>query len=664
MAQRSSQTMIGIDTGGTFTDFVLVKDGKITVHKEPTTPGNPAEAVLRGLSHLGIGQGPEIVHGSTVATNALLEHKGANAALVTTAGFEDVLEIGRQARAKIYDLGVSKPTPLIPRNNRLGVAERLGPTGEVIKPLDQKSIPDLLDRLRQLDVESVAICLLHSYANPEHEQFLAKALEPLGVFISTSHDVLPEFREYERCVATAVNASVGPVMTRYLSHLQRELGKTTVRIMQSNGGTLTVEGAGKHAVQTVLSGPAGGAVGAFELAKRAGFTNLITFDMGGTSTDVCLCPGEISRTTEATIGDIPLRLPVIDIHTVGAGGGSIAYKDPGGSLKVGPQSAGADPGPICYSRGGTQVTVTDANLFLGRLSAQNFLGGTQDLDTDTTAQAVENLAIEFDVPPEQIANGIIEVANATMERAIRVISLERGHDPRDFVLVCFGGAGGMHAVELARNLKIPKVLVPPDAGTLSALGMLMADFMRDYSKTILLQTDAVSEKTLKDTFESLENKAKLNFFEDNIPTEEIEFERSLDMRYVGQGFELSLPNTPDFASMFHVAHKQRYGYADESRPTEVVTARIRAVSRTKKPPLDSSANTGNGGPSSLEPAKQKMVFDGNPVDAPVIRRNNLSPGETTQGPALIIEYSTTTVIPPDWKLTVDDWHNLIIEPDE
>ncbi len=655
-------TVVGIDTGGTFTDFVVVDDHGIHIHKEPSTPDNPARAVLNGLRHVLEGAQAGIVHGSTVATNALLERKGARTALVTTAGFEDVIEIGRQTRSAIYDLNVQKPPPLVPPELRLGVHERIGPKGDVVEGVSPESLRDLPDRLSGFGVESVAVCLLHAYANPSHEQSVQTALERLDAFITASHQVLPEFREFERTSTTVVNAYVGPVMARYLATLSRELDPDRVRIMQSNGGIISLSAAQEFAVQTILSGPAGGAVGGFEVAGRAGYHNVITFDMGGTSTDVCLCPGALTRTADAVIGEAPIRVPVIDIHTVGAGGGSIASRDPGGSLRVGPESAGAEPGPICYDRGGTVLTVTDANLLLGRLSPQHFLGGVQHLPIAPVRRAMESFAVTMGLPVSEAAEGIVRVANATMERAIRVISLERGYDPREFTLVCFGGAGAMHAAELARNLAIPRVLVPQAAGTLSALGMLLADFVRDYSQTLLVNTAELSRDRLEAVFQTMEKRARREYAEQGFSGKQLSMERSIDMRYVGQGYELNVIASDDLESVFHLHHEQRYGYADVERATEVVNVRLRAVGKTTKPPVPEYELEGKD-PAAAHSGTITMVFDGFDHDAPIFDRSRLKPGNSLSGPALVVEYSTTTVVPPAFRCTVDRLANLILEQD-
>ena len=653
---------IGIDTGGTFTDFVVVEDGKLTVHKEPSTPDNPARAVLAGLRQLVNGAGAcSIVHGSTVATNALLERTGAPTALVTTRGFEDVLEIGRQTRPHIYDIGVNKPPPLVPVARRFGIDERVGPQGEVLGQLREAELAGLARTLRESEVQAVAVCLLHAYANPSHERAVVDALqEELPVFLTSSHEVLSEFREYERLSTTVVNAYVGPVMSNYLSQLAEHLRPDDVRIMQSNGGLVSLHAAQRFAAQTILSGPAGGAVGGFEIGRAAGHENVITFDMGGTSTDVGLCPGKIIRTNESVVGGAPVRLPVIDIHTVGAGGGSLAYRDPGGSLRVGPQSAGAEPGPVCYDLGGTKPTVTDANLNLGRLSAEHFLNGQRKLAVDQSAEVIRSFAETLKLSAIEAAEGITRVANATMERAIRVISLERGYDPRHFTLVCFGGAGAMHAADLARSLSIPHVLVPRAAGILSALGMLLADFVRDYSQTLLRRTSDLAQNDLKRSFEILEERARLDYEAEGFAAVDVSIERTLDMRYVGQAYELTVPLTDDIKAAFHTEHEKRYGYADAARRTEVVNARVKVVARTEKPPLPAHDLEGTDASKAVID-KCRMVFGGGEHGARLIDRTLLRPGNQFGGPCLIVEYSTTTVVPPDFHCTVDRWDNLILQ---
>jgi len=504
--------------------------------------------VLGGLEHVDAAA-VELVHGSTVATNALLERAGARCALVTTAGFEDMLLIGRQARAEIYDLNVERVPPLVDRELCFGAAERLGPSGEVLCELTPAACAEVVAAVVDSGVEAVAVCLLHSYANPVHEQMLQEALRDAGIeFVCASHEILPEFREYERCSTTSVNAYVGPVMGRYLQTLQEGAAASEIRIMQSNGGALSVEAARQHAVETVLSGPAGGVVGAFTLASAAGYEDVVTFDMGGTSTDVSLCPGHLGRTSESHVGGLPVRVPMLDIHTVGAGGGSIAWRDPAGGLRVGPRSAGALPGPVSYGLGGTEPTVTDANLYLGRLSPDHFLGGARSLDVDAAREAIDAQAAGFEMSGDELAAGILAIANSTMEGAIRVISVERGHDPRDFTLVCFGGAGGLHAVSLAVELSMPRVLVPPNPGTLSAHGMLLADIVREYSQTLLRNAADLDSTDVHDAFAAMEERAMAD-----LAGRQPALSRSIDLRYRGQGYELNVLWGGDAVASFHRA---------------------------------------------------------------------------------------------------------------
>lgn len=659
---KPSPVLVGIDTGGTFTDFVVLTSDGLKIHKERSTPRNPADAILKGLEHLGLASALVIVHGSTVATNALLERKGARTALLVTQGFEDVLEIGRQARRGIYDLYATKPEAVIPAALRFPVEERVGPRGEILVSLEPEEVRRAVGQIERAEAESVAICLLHSYANGEHERVLQRALKnKVGLFVTASHEVVGEFREYERFSTTAINAYVGPVVSRYLGDLGARLADSTkVRIMQSNGGSLSLEAARRHAVQTILSGPAGGAVGGFHLGRRAGYRRVVTFDMGGTSTDVCLCPGTLSRTAEGEIGGLPLRLPVIDIHTVGAGGGSIAYCDPGGALRVGPQSAGADPGPACYGLGGTEPTVTDADLLLGRISASLFLGGSAPLYPDRALEAVSALAATVGLSPIEAAEGIVRVANATMERAIRVISLERGYDPRDFVLVCFGGAGAMHAADLARSLGFRQVLVPEGAGALSALGMLLADARKDYVQTLLLPTRALRPQTLEDGFQRLEQRAVAELEAEGFDRRRVVLERSLDLRYAGQGFELTVPFRADFEAAFHRLHQRYYGYADPSRATEVVNLRLQALGQTDKPRFRLKRRRGTK-LSDAVLGEIPMVFSGRRLRGKLIDRAQLDPGHRFRGPALVVEYSTTTVVPPDFYCSVNQWGDLLLE---
>jgi N-methylhydantoinase A len=650
---------IGVDTGGTFTDFIVIENGKIEVYKIPSTPADPAIAVLEGLDQAAPrGKRHEIVHGSTVATNSILTGGGALTALITTAGFEDVLEIGRQTRDHIYDLSTERPPPLVPRSLRFGVRERTDHLGKVMEPVVASELTALVNKLKRRKVESIAVCLLFSYANPRNEKALHRALKALGLPISLSHDILPEYREYERTSTTVINAYVAPVMEKYLGRLEEESGSPSFKVMQSNGGVITARSAIRQPVRTILSGPSGGVLGACQVARLAGYENVITFDMGGTSTDVSLCKGGIQTTTETTISGHPVKVPVIDIHTVGAGGGSIAYLDEGGSLRVGPQSAGADPGPICYGKG-SRLTITDAQLFLGRLDPHNFLGGRMKLHPEKVLEPMERLAREMGLPPVRAAEGIIRVANATMERAIRVISVERGHDPREFALISFGGAGALHACELARSLSIPTVLVPQNAGVLSALGMLLADFVRDYSRTVMLLEPQAPPALLSDLFKPMEDRGMDEMLSEGVPEKSVRLERSLDVRYPGQSYELTVPFRAGYASLFHRAHEAMYGHSKKGSPVEIVNLRLRVVGKTYRRPPRRKPLSGKSASAALT-GRRPIVLDGRKTRAAFYRRELLKPGNVLTGPAVILEFSATTLVPPDCSCTVDRWGNLIL----
>ncbi len=651
--------IIGVDTGGTFTDFVCFRGAEMIVRKIPSTPENPARAVLEGLAGFAADDQPvQVVHGSTVATNALLERKGATTVLVTTAGFEDVIEIGRQNRQDIYDLNVDGIEPLIPRERRIGVVERVGPGGEIITALTEDELARTVAAVQALQADAVAVCFLHSYANPAHEQALTAALRKVSrAFIKASHEVLPEFREYERTTTTVINAYLGPIMDRYLSFLAEHFRAGPIRVMQSNGGAVSIAAAKERPVVTAPAGPPRGGGGGGGAGRMAGCDRLITFDMGGTSSDVSLCPGELLYTSEARVGPLPIRIPVIDIHTVGAGGGSIASLDDGGALRVGPESAGAVPGPVCYGMGGTRLTVTDAHLYLGRLSAEHFLGGEQSLDAAPVESAMTAMAGDMGITPVHLAQGIIDVANATMERAIRMISIERGYDPREFSLVSFGGAGGMHALDLARALHIPRVFIPRAAGVVSAIGMLLADGVRDYSQTLLWPAEEANAARLESEVDKLTRLARADFGAEGIPAGEITLAPMLDMRYVGQGYEILVDLGADFVGDFHRAHQRRYGYSDPGRPVELVNLRLRATSASPKPSFQPEPLSGADHSAALA-GSQGIIFGGQKVAAELIKREQLRPGNRFPGPALIVEYSATTLLPPDAWCAVDPYANL------
>jgi N-methylhydantoinase A len=664
---------IGVDTGGTFTDFILVSDEALEGLKLPSTPAQPEEAFLTGLGKLlsSTDDDVEIVHGTTVGTNAVLERKGARTALLTTEGFEDVIEIGRQNRPALYRLAASKPRPLVPRELRFGIRERVTSTGEVLVPLDERQLDGLADRMVALGVESIAICYLFSFLRPDHEARTAERLARAGVPLSLSHRILPEYREYERTSTTVINAYLAPLMESYLRRMTDGLARTAqkrryhLRLMQSNGGAISAPAAAESPVRTVLSGPAGGVVGAYELARRAGYERIITFDMGGTSTDVSLVDGAIRTTTEARVADLPIGIPVIDIHTVGAGGGSIARLDEGGALRVGPESAGADPGPVCYGVG-DELTVTDAHLILGRLDPQYFLGGQMKLDLARTRECFAAFCRQVSSLGHRgadvitVARGILEVATANMAQAIKVISVERGYDPREFTLVAFGGAGGLHGCDLAEMLSIPRVLMPKNPGLLSALGLLLANVVKDYSQTVMLPQEEIRPETVERWFAVLEARGREDLQAEGFSPSALRFARFLDLRYVGQSFELTLPWSADVIGDFHRAHEHRYGYADRRRAVELVTVRVRAWAESEKPSFRPRESAGPQPRPSAVVARRPVSFSRGTEEATFYRRDELAPGNVLSGPAIVLEYSATTLIPPHWQAVVDPLDNLIL----
>ncbi|MBV9708093.1 MAG: hydantoinase/oxoprolinase family protein [Chloroflexi bacterium] len=659
--------LAGVDTGGTFTDIVLFQQGRLRVHKVLSTPHDPSRAILDGLGQLdAMGNLQVLVHGSTVATNAVLERKGVLTGLITTSGFRDVLEIGRQTRSKLYDLRVQNTPPLVPRSRRMEVVERLNERGEVLTPLDENSLEHALQGLQEADVEAVAVVLVFSFANPEHEKRVAQATRETGMYVSASCEVLPEFREYERTSTVVLNAYVGPLIDRYLGRLEQALPKETVlRIMQSNGGSISSTMARREAARTLLSGPAAGAVGAAFIARASDISQIIALDIGGTSTDVSLVDGGITETTDGKVAGYPTKLPMIDIHTVGAGGGSIAWFDLGGALRVGPTSAGADPGPAAYGHGGTEATVTDAHVVLGRLIPDAFLGGTMHLDTQRALEVVSPIAQRLKASVEQAALGIIRIANANMEAAIRVISVERGLDPRHFTLVAFGGAGPLHACELASALCIPRVLIPATPGVLSALGMLVADTLKDYVRTVMVLIED-AEDVISSTLAALEEQGRADLSREGVTADNLIIEHSLDLRYVGQSYELTIPfvgDTLQAANQFHAAHERRFGYNDPNERVQVVNVRLKARGIVNPPVLERQAIIAG---AVAEPViTRRVIFPSgdSPVayEVPIYERASLQPGAAFSGPAIITQYDTTTVVPPAWSVQVDAVGSLIIE---
>ena len=653
--------LIGVDTGGTFTDFVFKEGDRWGVYKSLSTPSNPARAVLEGLRHIAGGKVKRVIHGSTVATNAILEGKGARTALITNKGFEDIIEIGRQNRTRLYDLAYRRDPHLIPSDLRFGVKGRISYTGEEIESLDMEEARKAVQGLRDLQVESVAVCLLFSYVNPSHERKISSLLETTGVPFSLSHEILAEFREFERTSTTVINAYVSPKMQDYIGHLMGNLEeKDSLAIMQSNGGRISAEAAMDESVRTILSGPAGGVVGAFELGTMAGYSKLISFDMGGTSTDVSLMDGGLSLTVESEISSYPLKVPMIDIHCVGAGGGSIASVDAGGSLRVGPESAGADPGPLCYGKG-DQVTVTDANLFLGRLVPEYFLGGGMSLQTERLEGYFDGLAREAGISSLELAEGILSVANTAMEKAIRVISIERGYDPREFTLFSFGGAGGMHAAFLARLLGIPKCLVPRNPGILSAMGMIMADVIKDYSLTVMRNQFNVTGEELSGLFMDLEKRGTGDLIAEGISEENLILERYLDMRYEGQSYEIIVPFNGHYIEDFHRLHEKTYGYRSDGTIVEIVNIRLRARGTPDKPRFQRAEELTEQPIHEAFLGERDVVFNQEVLKTQIIDRDKLLSGNRIAGPAIVIEYSSTIVVPPFASASVDEFGNVILE---
>ena len=686
---------VAIDSGGTFTDCVYVEDGRVKVLKVFSTPERPGDAVLDAVvKAVGAGEPPEVRHGTTVGTNAMLERKGARVAYVTTAGFEDVIAIGRQARPSLYDWMRSPLPCVVPKELRFGVRERVTAEGVALRTPAAGELGAVVDAVRASGAEAVALSLLFSFANAENERAVAKALEELGVPVSVSHEILPEFREYERGATVVVNAYLAPKMSWYLTELEESLARryegASLSVMQSSGGIVPAKLAAREPVRTVLSGPAGGVIGAWRVARAAGFEKIIAFDMGGTSTDVCLIDESGPKTTnEAVVSELPVSVPMLDIHTVGAGGGSLARFDAGGVLHVGPESAGAVPGPICYGKG-ERATVTDANLSLGRLDAELFLGGVVRLDEARAREWMErgcgggeqatadpstahlasardaslrmtpsfkmDVAIKMDV--EQFAAGVVTLAEAAMEKAIRMISIERGYDPREFTLVAFGGAGPLHACALARALKIPRVMVPVMPGALSALGILMADVVRDYSRTVMMPvSDDFDLQPLELHFDSLEMKGATEFREEGLTGES---ERSVDLRYVGQGYELNVPAGEGMLEAFHDLHRRRFGYADVKKAVEIVNVRVRMTAKSEAVGLPlREVCEGDGAQAVVK--SRKIFFDGEWVESKVYGREALVPGDVFAGPAVVTEYSATTVLPPGCVARVDGFGNLVVE---
>lgn len=636
------------DVGGTFTDFVFVGDEGITTLKLPSTPAAPEVAVAEGLRGRDV---EEHLHGTTVATNAILEGKGPRTALVTTAGFEDILIIGRQNRPSLYDLTVTRPDPPIPRELCFGLAERVGPRGEVLRAPDPRELEGIAQRIRGAGVESVAVSLLFSFLNPSHERQVAAALE--GLPTSLSHEVLAEFREYERTSTTALDAYVKPLVQGYLRRLAGKVGGRLL-IMQSNGGIRGASSVASRPSEMVLSGPAGGVAGALHVAGLVGVGDLLTLDMGGTSTDISIVvEGHPVYTTEGSIGGFPLALPRVAIETIGAGGGSIAWRDEGGALRVGPQSAGADPGPLAYGRGGTEVTVTDADLLSGLLG-EALLGGRLPLHRQPAEAGVTKLARELGLDREGALLGIRRVVEANMARAASLVLARRGLGPRDFALLAFGGAGPLHAAPLAEELGVRRVLIPFLPGLFSAYGILVSDLRFDFSRGVLRPWAEVREG-VEGLLEPLRARAREELERHAGAQGKVLEQPSLDLRYRGQSFHLNVPLAGDPEAAFHEAHRRTFGYSAPGEPLELVNVRLAVVVPRSKPLPPPP------GGACPPPARRQVLLAEGWAEAEVHQRSSLAPGFRTKGPAIVEEESSTTFVPPGWRLEVDGLGILHLE---
>jgi N-methylhydantoinase A len=670
--------ILGVDTGGTFTDFVLLtpatgdasKTGaRLTTHKVLSTPKAPEQAILQGITEMGLAEDisaghVKIIHGSTVATNAALEGKGVKTAFITNAGFRDLLTIGRQTRPFLYRLDTPPLKLPVPRELCLEVKGRIDSNGQVLEALDENSLANLVCTLNTLVPEAIAVSLLFSFLAPEQEQQIAEYLNThleFSPFITLSSDVLPEYREYERSIATWLNASLGPLVSNYLLKLKTATAPSRLSIMQSSGGTIDADLAARKSVNLLLSGPAGGLAAASYLAQTSGQKKLMTFDMGGTSTDVALIDGKVSLTTEGQIGDYPVAVPMVDMHTIGAGGGSIASIDAGGLLQVGPRSAGASPGPACYGLGGAEPTVTDANLVLGRLQPEDFLGGTMTLDTQASRKALTPIAASLGLGIEEAALGIIQVANEHMVRALRVISVARGYDPLDFRLCCFGGAGGLHICALAEAMGMTDAMVPVHAGVLSAMGMILAPVERQLSRTNQVLLKNLDIQVTESIFTNLEAEGLKQLAEEGVVREDLVIERRADLRYAGQSASLTLlwstGSGVENSNAFHEAHYRRYGHRLAS-DVELVNLRISISEQRDAPVIEQfkkelQTNTLNS---------EKILF-GIPNKVPVIERQALIEGGEMNGPVLITETNATTWLAPGWRVVSDASGNLLLHKD-
>jgi N-methylhydantoinase A len=673
---------IGFDVGGTFTDFTIYDAGRRELHhhKVPSTPHDPSEAIETGLAEIirrwdiPPGRILFIGHGTTVATNMVIERRGVKTGLLTTQGTRDVIEIGRQLRPHLYDYAVVKPEPLVPRERRIEVAERLDASGATVTPLDPASLARAVAALMETGVAAVAICFLHSYKNAAHERAAAEAVRAAlpDAFVSVSSEILPEFREYERQSTTVINAYIGPRMARYLDRFTGRIKSLGIAVepltVHSNGGLMSIEAVRDHPVRTCLSGPAAGVVGASVLGKRIGMTNLITFDAGGTSTDVSLIDrGEPAFTSSRLVAGYPVRTPMIDVQVIGAGGGSIAWIDDAGALKVGPHSAGSDPGPVAYGRGGTEVTLTDANIVLHRLNPTALLKGRMPVDEAAARAAVETkIARPLGLGVEEAALGIVRIAVANMSRAIRSVSTERGHNVEEFALMAFGGAGPLHAVDVADECSIPTVLVPVEPGTLCARGILLSDVSFDFVRSALSLLGPESWPQIAAAFDRMRREGAAWLERERIPADRRSLRAVIEARYVGQNFEVPVPvNLPldtspaAFAEDFASAHRREYGYDIPGRPVEIVNCRLKAVGAVES--VSPPPGEGSGDAAVAAVGRRAVYFDGGRRDATIYDRDLLPVGARIDGPAVIEEMSATTVLAAGQRATVDPHHNLILD---
>ena len=666
---------VSADIGGTFTDIVVEDTSKknIKTIKVLSTPENPANAVFEGLnSNLNIKDVNFIVHGTTVGLNAFLERKGSRVLLLMTKGISDTYTIARGDRKELYNVQYSKPGTLVPRKDVVEVEERIMWDGSIHTNLNEKDLSNILKIIKEQNIKAVAVCYLHSYVNPQHEiqtrEFLAQHIED-DVVISLSHEIAREWREYERASTAVMNSYIGPVTNNYLKSLKNQLQSSNytnpLYIMQSNGGVIRAESALEQPVKTLLSGPVGGTIGGQALSKLINRPNLICVDMGGTSFDMSLIiNGKPSVTNETEQEYIPLLIPLVDIHTIGAGGGSVAWLE-NEALRVGPRSAGANPGPACYGKGGNEPTVTDANLFLGRLGKESKLGGWMDLDLDASTSVLDNLSKKLNISAVELAEGILSIINAKMADAIRTITVKEGIDPREFSLVAFGGAGSMHAVWLAEELEIKEIIVPNDPGTFSAWGMLQTDIRRDLTVNFYQNFQTLEQNKLLESYNNLKEEATELLKSENVQESNMNFNLTADMRYIGQEYYVNVNltepfNLEDINKSFHETYEKQYGHSTPEGPCEFINLRLIAMGQIEKSGSIKSA----GEDTTIVESKREVIFNQKPHQTDVFNRQKIETNKKFNGPAIIEESTATTIIPPNYNIVKDDFGNIIIAKEE